>query len=413
MKRLAFASVACLALGWIACSPAVEEADESAGAVVGGDLDDTNPAIGFLGYAGSPNVPFCTGTLIAPDVVLTAAHCVDAYESARARKAPVDEYIFGVGRVDRSKAYPIASVKRHPAWVKALTNFECSTSCVFQHDVAYVLLAKPVEKITPLTVQRTAHVGSCEYVATGYGISLDGYGAKAPKLADGDLGQRRSVGLCVQTKLVDGMIQIKSDEGAICNGDSGGPLRRRGGTDLVGTVSYRLAREACTAGATAYYTPVLTNLPFIDEALAQSKYRSTEPKPDGGTTDAGTTDASTDSGIAIDAGPADAGAVDPDPTADAGDAGAPIETDAGTGTTGEETGETSELPPSESPGSTREDGTDGEDDEVATKKSKAGASESSGCAASSNGKAPTSDLAGAFLGLALLLGLRRAHARRR
>ncbi len=80
MTRWRFALVALAAA--VACSP-VDEQTVRAG-LVGGTLDDADPAVVALTArrtrcADDAPMLLCTGTLIAPRVVLTAAHCLQVF----------------------------------------------------------------------------------------------------------------------------------------------------------------------------------------------------------------------------------------------------------------------------------------------------------------------------------------------
>src|SRR5262245_20169914 len=57
----------------LACSPPPEQQD---GAIIAGTRDSQDPAVVAIVRDGSPH---CTGTLVAPDAILTAAHCVSSW----------------------------------------------------------------------------------------------------------------------------------------------------------------------------------------------------------------------------------------------------------------------------------------------------------------------------------------------
>jgi secreted trypsin-like serine protease len=265
-----------------ACEAPVEEESASNAAIVGGQSDLRHPAIGYIlnmfekpdGTVSVSSV-VCTGSLIASDVVLTAAHCLTKAEE-RAKAAETKYGItytglgFGVGEYDDANITRVRSSTAHPDYAKPSTDArDNAVSVSYEHDLAYLVLKKPITGIKPLTVRRSSHKGSCDYVATGYGATTQERDADG-KLSESGQGTRKALEVCADQGYTARMITSYSKTGSVCHGDSGGPLRVRDSREFVGVVSYSYG-EDCTADLVNYYAPLATNLDFIDEALSSGE----------------------------------------------------------------------------------------------------------------------------------------------
>jgi secreted trypsin-like serine protease len=168
----------------------------------------------------------CTGTAIAQNLILTAAHCVP----------PDERYgVFEAGTSRRGKPNSVASVERHP-----LFDIETAFSGRETADVALLKLAEPLtRRATP------ASFAAREYFPIGERFIVAGYGIT--EQAAGGYGTLRAATLMVVRHTASGALRLADPTtrgemaglGA-CNGDSGGPVMddSSGRLTLVGVVSW-------------------------------------------------------------------------------------------------------------------------------------------------------------------------------
>lgn len=283
------------------CEPAAERVRASAVAIQGGYDDATDTAVVGIRIDGTGVT--CTGSLVAPNLVLTAQHCV-----ASVPTGPLDaSTTFGALRPARAlyvttrATFSVRSADYHRVAEVLVPPGERR---VFGEDIALVVLAAAVapSEATPLALRLSTPPAADEL------YSAIGYGATSAFGTDNDRRRRlddRAV-RCVARGCYDGggnPNEWVGDEGP-CAGDSGGPA-----LDSAGRVLGVMARGAVNCG-----NPMYTLLsPFRDwlvrEAVRVALAAGSSPPDwasDGGASDGGVSDGATPDASLADAGASDA-----------------------------------------------------------------------------------------------------------
>jgi S1-C subfamily serine protease len=161
----------------------------------------------------------CSGVAIAPDLVLTAAHCVPS--TGKYRLMTFD------GR--RPAVKDVANVAAHPQF----------SGRADAPDLALIKLAGPVANLRPVAFseRRTPPSVGDRFIVAGFGVGVQGDRRTAGKLRAATLvaTDRPS---SQQLSLVDPHKLGDSAGFGVCNGDSGGPVFEERDRALVGIVSW-------------------------------------------------------------------------------------------------------------------------------------------------------------------------------
>jgi Trypsin len=218
--------------------------------------------------------PRCTGTLVAPTIVITAGHCYDPFN------LPLpDNVLIGTSSLARPRDGETIAIKRGYAFPSAATT----------EDIAVLVLARASSR----TPRKIAAGWVRVDLANGAAISLVGFGAVNP---NGDayveeLQEARSTITDVDCSTSVGCnagAQPAGELGAggmgidTCPGDSGGPLylATSYGTFLAGVTSrsYDDARVACSEGG-IYVRPDKV-IAWIEQQAGGEVARGPEPEAD-------------------------------------------------------------------------------------------------------------------------------------
>ena len=226
--RIRFAAVVAAATAALLSSVA-----PPAGAITNGTPDGSaHPAVGALvaewRTPGQRDV-LCSGTLIAADVFLTAAHCTSFLES----KGIVDVWVSFDERYTPSASITHGSMRTNPAYR--------GTGTTNPDDIAVVVLDQPVA-VTPA---RLPHRGALNADLAGQRFTAVGYGAHAPeKTGPGRPTQaaplQREAAVSAFRSITASFLHLSQNsahgDGGTCNGDSGGP-NFLGDSDVIAAIT--------------------------------------------------------------------------------------------------------------------------------------------------------------------------------
>jgi uncharacterized protein (TIGR03382 family) len=176
----------------------------------------------------------CTGTLVAPRVVVTAAHCVGD-SPTNALEVFIGDSVAGPGR-----RIAVIGGRLDPTWDPE----------THANDIAALILADDAQ-VTPLAM---ATATAIDARLVGYGIT-SGTGT--------DVGERRAGTARVMALWAD-EVRLEPGPAMSCKGDSGGPVLQNGA--LVAVTSY--GDPACTQYGVAMR--IDAHMPFIESVIAEA-----------------------------------------------------------------------------------------------------------------------------------------------
>ncbi|MFO0679903.1 MAG: trypsin-like serine protease [Polyangiaceae bacterium] len=194
----------------------------------------------------------CTATLVAPNIVVTAKHCV--YEvGVGPFNCSTDGVLTSSGSPGRfGAAAPSNDVKVYVGPTLTTTPFTSGSKTVgtkatdsCKDDIAFVVLQTPVTNVTPVTIARRAAIDLLKPASVdGWGLTVDG-GFPGVR-------QHRS-----NVRILDANPSASGQNGptarfvftlaeSTCAGDSGGPAFDGDTTTILGVLSRGNSDSSCT-----------------------------------------------------------------------------------------------------------------------------------------------------------------------
>lgn len=226
-----------IALAIMASACSVDPIATTSQPIIGGETSAPSafPATGMLIAGDSLR---CTATLIAPDVALTAAHCLDAPVFGSFGFTLDSDASDGTDNV-----IPVTRYHRHPDFDGGVDEF---VDLAARNDIGVIILDWPIPDVLPAQIDAPAlHT----FFETGSQLAMCGYGRV--HWYTGSYAVKHDAEVIVD-RIEDYEFATTATDPQPCTGDSGAPLFADSptGQRLVGIVSRAVGRSRmCDTGA--------------------------------------------------------------------------------------------------------------------------------------------------------------------
>ncbi|KPF65511.1 hypothetical protein IP69_17595 [Bosea sp. AAP35] len=214
----------------------------------------------------------CSGAVIAPELVLTAAHCLMGGGAVT---------VVSLDTRFRARRHAVVAVLPHPTFVPGTTPRTQPGA-----DLAMLRLAAPLPAdIQPVTLGGSLWQGENVTMA-GFGLSVETNKNTARRLRETRLVNAGNYTTQNTVKVaVDAEARGETPGAGACRGDSGGPVLRGDvrSRDLVGIVSWSSGplntRERRICGGFTAITPISDHRGWITESAARLLALGPNPRP--------------------------------------------------------------------------------------------------------------------------------------
>jgi secreted trypsin-like serine protease len=251
----------------------VDDPGRTESAIIGGSkaVDADYPAVGSLlfkatdPYYGSEIAGMlCTGTLIAPDVVLLASHCIDPEPIFGAGVTPTWFFSFALDVTDfgystmtlPAKTYAVAKALKNPQY--DASDFDTFTGGLGEfHDIALLFLQTAVTDRTPAVVlgpnDTAGVVVDAPVKIIGYGVRASDYDPQSTNPDDAGI-KYLATSMINETGAAEMQIGDAAPTPQKCHGDSGGPTfltfsdKALPAERLIGVTSHAYDETDCYKG---------------------------------------------------------------------------------------------------------------------------------------------------------------------